>query len=281
MTRYLAIALILLATGCAGAAEKKLDRTFTVSPNASLTVDADGASVHVSGNDTNQVTVHLVARGSEEALANVTLDATQSGDEVTVVMRRDKGSWGNWFNRSWNGDGNIVITVPRRIATSVHTGGGSVDLKDTTGAASLHTSGGDIVTKNLEGNLEARTSGGGITSDTIRGDIDASTSGGDVRLLSVDGRISARTSGGSVECSLVGANRGITLSTSGGSIRLTLPRATTGDVEAKTSGGSITTELPVATTEVKEGHLEGSLNGGGQRIELHTSGGSISMHAAS
>lgn len=278
MTRYLALSLLVLATGCAGAAEKTFDRTFTVSPNGSLVVEADGASVKVSGNDTNQVTVHMVARGSQENLANVNLDASQQGDQVVVVMKRQtKGSWFNW---SWNGDGNIVVTVPQKFATNVKTGGGSVELKDTAGAATLRTSGGDVVAKNLNGNLEARTSGGGIHAETIRGDVDASTSGGDVRLLSIDGKISARTSGGGVDCSLVGPNRGISVSTSGGSIKLTLPRATTGDVDAKTSGGSITTELPVATTEVQEGRLKGSLNGGGQPIEVHTSGGGISLRAS-
>ncbi len=280
MTRCIVIACILLTAGCAGASEKKLDRTFTVSPNGSLVVDADGASVHVSGNDTNQVIVHMTAHGSDEALADVNLDATQQGNEVTVVMRRNKGSWGGWFSHSWNGDGRIEVTVPRQFGTSVKTGGGSVELKDTAGAASLHTSGGDIVAKNVSGNVEARTSGGGIVSDTIHGDVEASTSGGDVRLMSVDGKINARTSGGSVECSLVGLNRGISVSTSGGSIQLTLPRTTTGDVDAKTSGGNITTELPVATTEIQEGHLKGALNGGGQPIEIRTSGGGISLRAA-
>ena len=60
MPRYLAIALILIAAGTAQAAEL-LDRTFTVAPGGTLTVDADGASVHVSGSDGNQVVVHMLA----------------------------------------------------------------------------------------------------------------------------------------------------------------------------------------------------------------------------
>jgi hypothetical protein len=44
MTRYSAIALILLAASSAHAAEKTLERTFTVSPGGALIVDADSAS---------------------------------------------------------------------------------------------------------------------------------------------------------------------------------------------------------------------------------------------
>jgi putative adhesin len=278
VTRHLAFALVLLTASCAGAAEKKLDRIFTVAPNGTLVVEADGPSVKVSGNDGNQVVVHLTARGSEEDLARMTLEASQNGNDVNVVMKKQgKGSWFNW---SWNGDGHIEVTVPRQFGINVRTGGGSVELTNTEGAATLHTSGGDVAVKSVTGNLEARTSGGGIKADTIRGDVDASTSGGDVRLLLVDGRIRARTSGGSVECSLVGSNRGISVSTSGGDIELTLPQGTTADVDATTSGGNIKTELPVATTEIREGHLKGSMNGGGQPIEARTSGGSISLHAA-
>ena len=278
MTRYSAIALVLLAASSVGAAEKKFERSFTVSPGGSLVVEADSASVHVSGGDTNQVTVRMSARGSEEDLANMKLDAVQKGDGVTVTMRRQAGGWFNW--KSWNGEAHIEVTVPQRYGINIHTGGGKVELTDFTGSATLRTSGGDIVAKNVNGNVEAHTSGGGIFADTIRGEMDAATSGGDVRLLKVDGKIAGRTSGGDVQCSLVGVNRGISVSTSGGSIEVTLPRATTANIEAKTSGGEFTSEIPVAITRIQEGHVQGSINGGGQPIDVRTSGGDITLRAA-
>jgi len=279
MTRYSAIALVLLAASPAGAAEKKVERTFTVSPGGSLVVDADSASVRVSGSDTNQVTVRMTARGSEEDLATMKLEASQKGDGVTVTMKRP-GKKG-WFNSgSWNTDERIEVTVPRRYEINVHTSGGDVELTDTTGSARLDTSGGDLVARNINGNVELRTSGGGISADRIRGDVDADTSGGDIRLLNVDGKIRGQTSGGSVKCSLVGSNRGISASTSGGDIQLILPRATSADFEASTSGGEIKSDLPLVTRELREGHLEGSINGGGPSIHARTSGGGISVRAA-
>jgi len=160
MTRYPAIALVLLAASSANAAEKAFDRSFTVAPGGTLVVDSDSASVKVSGNEANQVTVHMVARGSEDDLAAMKLDAFQKDDGVTVTMRRQrKVSWFSWG--SWNSDGQVEVTVPRHFGISVRTGGGNVELADTIGSATLHTSGGDITAKNLNGNLEARTSGGG------------------------------------------------------------------------------------------------------------------------
>ena len=279
MTRYSAIALVLLVACPAGAAEKKFERTFTVSPGGSLEVDADSASVSVSGGETNQVLVRMRAEGSAEDLANMKLDAFQKGDGVTVTMRRqEKKGWFNWG--SWNGEAHIEVTVPQHYGINVHTAGGDVDLAGSIGSATLHTSGGDIVAKNVNGNVEAHTSGGGITADTIRGEVDAGTSGGDVRLLRVDGKIRAKTSGGDVHCSLVGINRGISVSTSGGSIQLTLPRATTANFEATSSGGDFNSELPLTSTGWRDGHVKGSINGGGQPIDVSTSGGDISLRAA-
>lgn len=278
MNRYSALALVLLAATSANAAERKLDKTFTVSPGGSLIVDADSASVRVSGSDANQVVVHMVAEGSEKDLAGASLEATQTGDGVKVTMRhREKGSWFNWS--SWSGEQRIEVTVPRRYTVSVRTGGGSIELKDTTGSANLKTSGGDINARNVNGLVELRTSGGAIVADTIRGDIDADTSGGDVRLHRIDGRIKANTSGGNVRVGLVGANREISATTSGGDIEVIVPRGTTGNVQASTSGGDVSSNLPMTTSVQKEGRLEGTLNGGGAPIHARTSGGSISLRA--
>jgi hypothetical protein len=277
MNRYSAIALVLLATGTAHAADKALDRTFTVAPGGMLTVDADGASVKVSGADTNKVTVHMSVRTSEENLADMTLDATQNGNDVKATMNRRKS--GRWFNSGWN-ESSIEVTVPRHYNVSVRTGGGSIDLTDTVGSAKLNTSGGDVTAKKLNGTVWLRTSGGEITADGVRGDVDADTSGGDVRLLNIDGRIKGTTSGGGVRVSLVGANRGITATTSGGDVEVILPRGTTADVSASTSGGEVKTDIPVTTTVVKEGRLEGTINGGGQPIEARSSGGSIRLRSA-
>lgn len=275
--RLSAIALVLIAATSAQAAEKKLDRTFTVAPGGELVVDADGAGVRVSGNDGSQVIVHMIVSGSEKDLANTNLDAVQKGNGVTVTMKTGKPGWFSWG--SWHSESNIEVSVPRRYAINVRTGGGSVDLRDTVGDATLRTSGGDITAKNVVGNIELRTSGGSIQTDTIRGDVDADTSGGDVRLLRVDGKIRGNSSGGSVRCSLVGVNRGISATTSGGDIELNLPRGTTGNIEARTSGGEVTTDIPVTSTVLKETDLVGTLNGGGERIHAHTSGGSIRVRS--
>jgi putative adhesin len=279
VNRLAAFALVLLVTGAAHAAEKKLDRTFAASPGGLLTVDADSATVHVTAIDSNQVVVHMISEGPEKELADARLEAVQAGEGVNVTLRRhQKSGWFNW--NSWSGEDHIEVKVPRNYRVSVRTGGGDVELTDTTGTAKLNTSGGNIAAKNITGDIELRTSGGDILADQIRGAVDADTSGGDVRLLRVDGSIKGNTSGGSVRCSLVGVNREVSATTSGGDIELLLPRATKGTLEATTSGGEVDADLPITASVIKDGRLEGSINGGGARIYAHTSGGSISIRPA-
>lgn len=279
MTRFALIAVALLAAASAQAAEKKFDRTFTVSPGGTLVVDADAASIRVTGHDSNQLIVHMKAKGTEETLERMTLDAVQNADGVTVTFRRaTKDRWFNWG--SWDGDHAIEVTVPRRYDLNLRTSGGGIELHDTQGTATARTSGGGITAKNLEGAVELRTSGGGISVDGLRGELDAATSGGSVRLMNIDGKMKGHTSGGSVRASLLGSNRGVQLTTSGGSIELTLPRNVAGDLTAVTSGGGIDTDLPVTTTVAKDNQLRGTVNGGGPPIEARTSGGSIRLRVA-
>lgn len=275
MIRHLAFALVLVAAGSAQAAERKLDRTFTVSPGGTLTVDADGGEVRVTGSDGNQVVVQVVARGPEDDLADIKMDASQNASGVVVTVKQPKRSWLSWSSKE--GEENIEVTVPRRYLVNVKTAGGGIELRDTEGAATLNTAGGGIHAKNVTGNIQAKTSGGSIKAESIRGDVDAETSGGEVALLKVDGKIRGRSMGGGVRCSLVGPNRGIYMSTSGGGVEIIVPKGTKGTIDLSTMGGGVHSDITVASTVRKETQLEGTINGGGAEIYGHTMGGGVSL----
>jgi DUF4097 and DUF4098 domain-containing protein YvlB len=293
-----ALALALVSTsGTALAEEKKLDRTFNVSPGGMLTVDADSADISVTGGDSNTVVVRIEARGSQRELDELHLSAEQTSDGVRVEAKRpEKSGWFGWG--SWRVEAHIDVTVPRNYRVDAKTSGGDVRLEEVSGASRMRTSGGDILARNVKGDFEGRTSGGDVRVESmagrvnvhtsggdvavsnVTGDVDANTSGGDVRITRVDGRINAGTSGGTVRCELTGANRGITASTSGGNVWLTLPRNVTGTLDAQSSGGHIDSDFPISTTRWSEHRLSGDINGGGNEIHVRTSGGSITLTAA-
>lgn len=299
------VVLLALALGSvsvastATAEEKKLDRTFTVAPGGVLTVDADGADVSVTGGDTNTVVVHIEARGSQKELDDLQLAAEPSSDGVRVEAKRPKqrGGWLNWGG-SWHVEAHIDVTVPRSYRVDARTSGGNMALESVSGPSRLNTSGGNLQVRNMKGSFDGRTSGGEVRVESaegaikahtsggnvfvsdIKGDVDADTSGGDVRVAKVDGKIHASTSGGNVRCELAGPNRGISASTSGGSVWLTLPKDITGTLDAQSSGGSIDSDFPISTTRWSEHRLSGDINGGGNEILVRTSGGSITLNTA-
>jgi DUF4097 and DUF4098 domain-containing protein YvlB len=325
-----AIGACLLACSFAvHAAEKRLDRTFSVAPGGRLTIDADGPDLRVTGTSGNQVVVHILLTGSESYLEKLTLSAEQSGNDVAVLAKQSKG---HWLNFNWNNEGKVEVQVPHEYNFDIHTSGGDITVGQLQGNAHGKTSGGDIVVKELKGPLDMQTSGGDVRVEQIDGETHLSTSGGDVDIVrlngdldaktsggyvhlsdvvgkvvartssgdviarnvrgdselktsggdiraTIDGKIAAHTSGGNVTAELIGANRGISVSSSGGDLTIRVPKSTTGELDASTSGGSVRTELPVTTTEMGEHKLTGTINGGGNPIYAHTSGGSIKLLA--
>jgi hypothetical protein len=294
--RYAAgLVLAFTATAALGA-ERTLDRTFPVKAGGTLTVTADSAGIEVVGVDGNQVVVHMVAEAPQNELDETTFTATPSDSGVTVEMLRPERR--RWFDWGRNFDGHIEVKVPRSYRVELKTSGGGIRIESVAGPSRIRTSGGGINAKDIHGALDGSTSGGSIRVESIdgdtrvntsggsvyasgvRGSIDANSSGGGVRLMQIDGKINAHTSGGSVECELIGSNRGISASTSGGGIRVTVPADIKGTLDARTSGGDFHTELPISTTHMSDHEMSGLINGGGESIVMRTSGGGITLSAA-
>jgi hypothetical protein len=144
-----------------------------------------------------------------------------------------------------------------------------------TGEVLARTSGGPIHARDITGNLTARTSGGGIHVTNARGKLSARTSGGPIRLDGVSGAVEARTSGGSIDARVRYVEDHLTLSTSGGSIKATLPRNQGMDIRA--SGSSVRNRLDDLTGDITSNSIHGSVHGGGVAVELRTSGGSVQI----
>ncbi|MGH8219704.1 MAG: DUF4097 family beta strand repeat-containing protein [Steroidobacteraceae bacterium] len=289
-----------LAAPVAWAAERTFDRQFEAGPRAHLTVDADVGSVTVQGRAGREVTVHAEARGSETFLTRLELTAQQSASGITVRVRtaplwRD---WSGWWFWGFGAAGNrlqLTIEVPRDCPLQLSTAGGRLEVRDVdapvrgstsggsifvadvVGSVEMHTSGGGVHAEHLAGPVVLGTSGGAITVVNASGDLEVHTSGGGILLENIDARIRATTSGGSIRVEAL-ANHGISLGTSGGGVSLSLPARARASIDAWTTGGRVRSELPLSRIDIAEhSRLRGDVNGGGERVVLHTSGGSIKI----
>ena len=291
-TRIMAILAATLCTSVAFAAQRTYDRSLNAPPGGRLTFDADVGSVSVVGHDAPEVVVHADLEGSESLLNRLHIDAEQTPSGVTISAHVTHDGLFDWFNF---GPSRVrfTIEVPRSYPVDLRTSGGGIDVRDLNASVRGKTSGGGIHVQNVAGEVKMHTSGGGIDAEHLdgpaelsssggpidvtdsAGNLDLDTSGGGIRIQNDDGTVHAHTSGGSIQAELR-SNRGVSLSTSGGSITLLLPQNTRASIDAETSGGRVTSDLPVTTMQFgASNHLQGTIGGGGAQISLHTSGGGI------
>ncbi|MBS0630644.1 MAG: DUF4097 family beta strand repeat protein [Verrucomicrobia bacterium] len=304
---FVAAGLLALAPIAAQAKiERVVEKTFTVQPGGTLTVETQGGDVRIltSKDSTVKVTAkEKIKAGSEseadELLKKLTLTMEQVPEGVSALAKYEKPVSG-WRFGSWPPvQVDFIVTVPANYNVSLKTTGGDIKVPELGGKVYARTSGGDVTLGKIAGEIDAGTSGGDVRLTeggatvhltTSGGDIhvdravgatDLDTSGGDIVIKSVENTLHASTSGGNVTAGIIGALKGeCRLSTSGGRVRVTVDNGTAFDLNASTSGGVVDATGLTITIEkgrVSRSKLEGKVNGGGPLLKLRSSGGDISV----
>ena len=155
------------------------------------------------------------------------------------------------------------------------TSGGGIKVEDNHGEIDVSTSGGGITIANSAGNIKAHTSGGGIKLENIKGNAEASTSGGSITLNGEMNNVTARTSGGGIKANITGVKEKLHLKTSGGSIRANIPSNIGMNLDLK--GNHVNIDLKNFDGSAKKNQVNGTMNGGGIPVYMHTSGGGVSV----
>jgi hypothetical protein len=289
----LIISAILLSATTIFASGRKLikERSINTQPGLTLTVEASGADVFVKTWEKDEACIKIFGNSRAEEKMRFEIEKTQSG--VKVLAKKKSSSWFNFFS-SGNYDVRIEVMIPKNYNTDIETSGGDISIAELKGDNNLHTSGGDVKLNNTEGELFVQTSGGDIRLDYQKGrsnlstsggdiivvkaygDLKASTSGGDINIESSNGKIYAKTSGGDIELTYEGSNKGVEARTSGGRIHAKLPSAFKANVFLETSGGDIESNFDNSrTNKVTRSSYKAEYNGGGEKLNLETSGGDI------
>ncbi|MCF2488316.1 DUF4097 domain-containing protein [Dyadobacter sp. CY347] len=172
--------------------------------------------------------------------------------------------------------GGSIDVMNCRKDIDLHTSGGSIKATELTGKIQLKTSGGSIALNGLEGDIEARTSGGSVKGEDIKGTLNTGTSGGSVRLANVSGSLRASTSAGSIEVEIAKLGEYVDLSSSAGSVRVTMPMDKGVDLDLK--GNKVNIALKNFDGEAAKDRVRGKMNGGGIPVTLSASSGSVSVN---
>ena len=281
----------VLALMAAGAMAETEQRSFGVSAGGRVLLDTDWGEVNVETWGRDAVDVVVERSDKFEQLRFDEKDGT-----VTVRARKEDRGLRGWFGS--RGPGPVFrITVPERFDLDLRTAGGNMGIADidgdivaktsggkltvgeVTGSVHARTSGGSIRIAGADGSVDARTSGGSIRLARAGGQVNAHTSGGSINLGAVSGTIDARTTGGSISAKLAEQPVGDSqLRTTGGSIGLSVAEDLRFEIDARTTGGRVSADLPnLAPVTVSKSVLEAPVNGGGPKLTLRTTGGSIRL----
>lgn len=132
-------------------------------------------------------------------------------------------------------------------------------------------------------NLDLTSSNGSLAATDIRGRLQLHTSNGSIRLANTGGNVTAGTSNGSVNATLSGTKwdgEGLDISTSNGSVRVTMPENYNARLVAGTTNGSINVDFPI-TVQGRIGgrnrNIDTTIGSGGPAIRVRTSNGSVSV----
>jgi Putative adhesin len=272
--------------------------TYPQTAGGRFSIDNFNGSVEITGWDQNSVDISGTKYAESQSLLNaMQIEAASSGNAVRVKTTRPDPHHGNMGAK-------YVIRVPRQTALEdVASSNGSIRVEDIDGNAHLATSNGSVHLTKIHGNVDAHSSNGSIEVNDVKGNVNFRTSNGGVHADNVEGAFEADTSNGGIRAHLHDTESGhpIRLSTSNGGIDLQVDSLRQNDVVASTSNGPITVRMPgdvsarlhastnsngsvrsdfdvlIHPGELSKHRIEGTIGGGGAKIDLTTSNGNINL----
>lgn len=166
------------------------------------------------------------------------------------------------------------------------TSGGDIRVDAADGDLKATSWGGDVVIGSVGGETRIETAGGDVIVRSSGGPVTAKTGGGDVKLSKAKGPIRAETAGGQVVCQMAPDAVGpVELITHGGDVTVILPASFKADVDVRVSGVDsegtyIVSAFPELSVSRRNGSqsADGKLNGGGPRLRIRTSSGTVTIN---
>ena len=231
----------LALTGCIGGNlgmpfEKTVDETRPLPVNGEFSLENTNGTVKLVTWDEPRVRIEAVKRAaSESALEELRVEIVGEGDRLSVRTRYPRPRW-----MGGSGKVDYRVSVPRGARVRVSTVNGRVEV-DGVGAA--------------------------LSASTVNGSVDITGAGGPVEASAVNGSVD-------VVVARVDPSGRSELSTTNGSVRLTLPREASADVLAHTVNGSAGCDFDLANGSQSRRKIEGRIGSGGARFELGTVNGS-------
>lgn len=216
------------------------------------------------GKNTVDVQAEIVIRrgffGSETTVLTtkeqVGVKVERAGDKLIIRADQPKKS-------SWRVSIRIDFTVkiPAALAAHAETVNGKVEITGIQAPLSLHTVNGSLTAENCLGPIQA---------DSVNGSIHLKQIAQIDKVTTVNGSISAEIQDEMKNNS--------SFETVNGSVKIDIPEQTRADLDLGNVNGSIELKANAFQGEQKKHNVNGTLNGGGAKLSVHTVNGGISVY---
>jgi DUF4097 and DUF4098 domain-containing protein YvlB len=182
-----------------------------------------------------------------------------------------------------SGYGNVSFEGGTADKLTASTSSGRVTLTDLSiaGAVEANSDYGDVTVTRVAaaGGYDLGSSSGDVSLDGATGRVSAESGYGNVSVTSaVDVTLNLLSRSGAVSfAGSLGAGPH-TLRSNYGNVSLLLPPDTAANIELSTGYGSIRSAFPITLSgDIKDEHWQGTLNGGGVSLTVHTDSGTITL----
>lgn len=272
----LCLVAMLLCAACDDI-KGSFDRTLKVSGPVDLDIRTNSGGVRIDAGPTD--TVRVVARIRANRWR--TADAERRVQQIAQAPPIEQT--GNTIRIGQTSDDDLYRSV------SI---GYDITVPDATRVHAVVGSGGQII-QHVQGPVDVTTGSGGVRVVQVRGDVRVTAGSGGVRIEDSPGRVQANAGSGGIE--ITGARSSVdvragsggvriegrpldawNLRTGSGGIRVRVADDTPFQVDARADSGGITSSQPVTVVgERSKNRLQGTVRGGGARVELETGSGGI------
>jgi len=269
-------------------------KTFKVTGLPDIVLDTFDGAIELHSWDRPEVEVEVEKRAMEQSLLDdIKVEAQQQGDKITLKVTGPRRTEfrGVTIGMHISPTARLRVAVPRKANVQATSADGAIRAEAIDGKLVLTTADGSVTGTRLGGDIQIRSGDGAIRLDGVTGTVDLETNDGSIGLEASPSVLRARTGDGSIRARIdpdTVMTDNWELTTSDGTVVLTLPGLFNAEIDAETSDGSVRSEHPLledgrvrlddeGNSERRERRrtLRSKMGDGGKTVRIRSGDGSI------
>lgn len=225
--------------------------TFKVSGQPQVVLDTFDGVIELHSWDRPEVEVEIEKRAMEQSLIDeMKVDSSEKNGVVRVRVTGPSRTdfRGVTIGMHISPTARLRVAVPRNSNVEATSGDGSIRAEAIEGRLVLSTTDGTITGTRLGGDIQIRSGDGSIRLDNVTGKLDLETTDGSITVEARPTVLKARTGDGAIRATIepdTMMTDNWDLTTSDGTVVLTLPGSFNAELDAETSDGVVRTSHPL------------------------------------